>query len=131
MLTAKRDAKAAKRFFRKTLRAIPTETPAAIAVDKNPTYPTAIKELVATKQLPEVVKLRQSKYLNNIVKQDHRAIKRLVKPGMGFGSFSTARQTIRGDEIMNMMRKRQVLEVPKGAIKEWVLFINCIFGLVG
>ena len=71
--------------------------------------------------------LRQIKYLNNIVEQDHRAIKRLVKPGMGFGSFNTARRTIRGYEIMNMMRKGQVLRVPKGAIKERILFINRIF----
>jgi transposase-like protein len=76
------------------------------------------------------VKLRQIKYLNNIVEQDHRGIKRLVKPGMGFGSFNTARRTIKGYEIMNMMRKGQILEIPKGAIKERILFINQIFGVV-
>ena len=57
-------------------------------MDKNPAYPKAIKELKAAKKLPEIVKLRQIKYLNNIVEQDHRGIKRLVKPGMGIGSFS-------------------------------------------
>ncbi len=76
-----------------------------ITVDKNAAYPKAIKELKAKKELPKKVKLRQKKYLNNIVEQDHRGIKRLVKPGMGFGSFNTARQTIKGYEIMNMMRK--------------------------
>ncbi len=130
LLTAKRDALAAKRFFRKTLRAIHTQTPRVITVDKNPAYPKAIKELKATKKLPEIVKLRQSKYLNNIVEQDHRGIKRLVKPGMGFGSFNTARRTIRGYEIMNMMRKGQVFGVPKGAVKERVIFLNQIFGVV-
>ena len=130
LLTAKRDAKAAKRFFRKTLRAIHTQTPRVITVDKNPAYPKAIKELKAAKKLPETVKLRQIKYLNNIVEQDHRGIKRLVKPGMGFGSFNTARRTIRGYEIMNMMRKGQVLGVPKKAVKERVLFLNQIFGVV-
>ncbi len=130
LLTAKRDAKAAKRFFRKTLKAVHTHTPRVITVDKNPAYPKAIKELKAAKKLPEIVKLRQIKYLNNIVEQDHRGIKRLVKPGMGFGSFNTARRTIRGYEIMNMVRKGQVLEVPKGAIKERVLFLNRIFGVV-
>jgi len=59
-----------------------------ITMDKNPAYPTAIKELKAAKKLPEIVKSRQIKYLNNIVEQDHRGIKRLFKPGMGFGSFS-------------------------------------------
>jgi transposase-like protein len=57
-------------------------------VDKNPAYPKAIKELKAAKKLPEIVKLRQIKYLNNIVEQDHPWLKRLVKPGIGFGSFS-------------------------------------------
>ncbi len=130
LLTAKQDAKAAKRFFRKTLKALHTQTPRAITVDKNPAYPKAIKELKAVKKLPEIVKLRQTKYLNNIMEQDHRGIKRLVKPGMGFGSFNTARRTIRGYEIMNMMRKGQVLGVPKGAVKKRVLFINQIFAVV-
>ena len=130
LLTAKRDTKAAKRFLRRMLKAIHTSTPRVITVDKNPAYPKAIKELKAAKKLPEIVKLRQIKYLNNIVEQDHRGIKRLVKPGMGFGSFNTARTTIRGYEIMNMMGKGQVLGVPKRAIKERVLFINRIFGVV-
>ena len=130
LLTAKRDALAAKRFFRKTLKALHTSPPRVITVDKNPAYPKAIKELKAAKKLPEIVKLRQSKYLNNIVEQDHRGIKRLVKPGMGFGSFNTARRTIRGYEIMNMMRKGQILGVSKGAVKERILFINRIFGVV-
>ncbi len=130
LLTAKRDALAAKRFFRKTLKALHTSPPQVITVDKNPAYPKAIKELKAAKKLREIVKLRQSKYLNNIVEQDHRGIKRLVKPGMGFGSFNTARRTIRGYEIMNMMRKGQVLGVPKKAIKERIIFINQIFGVV-
>lgn len=130
LLTAKRDAKAAKRFLRKTLKAVHTSTPRVITVDKNPAYPKAIKELKAAKKLPEIVKLRQIKYLNNIVEQDHRGIKRLVKPGMGFGSFNTARRTIRGYEIMNMVRKGQVIGVSRGAIKERVLFLNQIFGVV-
>lgn len=130
LLTAKRDALAAKRFFRRTLKAIHTSTPRVITVDKNPAYPKAIKELIAAKKLSEIVKLKQIKYLNNIVEQDHRSIKRLVKPGMGFGSFNTARRTISGYEIMNMMRKGQVLGVPKGAVKERVLFLNQIFAVV-
>jgi transposase, IS6 family len=129
LLTAKRDAKAAKRFFRKTLKAIHTSTPRVITKGENPAYPKAINVLKAAKKLPEIVKLRQIKYLNNIVEQDHRGIKRLVKPGMGFGSFNTARRTIRGYEIMNMMRKGQVVGVPRGAIKERVLFIHQIFSL--
>ncbi len=128
-MTAKRDAMSAKRFLRKTWKAVHTSTPPVITVDKNPADPKAIKELKAAKKLPEIVKLRQIKDLNNIVEQDHRGIKRLVKPGMGFG-FNTARRTIRGYEIMNRMRKGQVLGVVKGAVKVRVLFINRIFGVV-
>ncbi len=129
LLTAKRDAQAAKRFFRKMLRAMHTQTPRVITVDKNPAYPKAIDELKAKKELPKKVKLRQKKYLNNIVEQDHRGIKRLVKPGMGFGSFNTARRTLRGYEIMNMMRKGQIRGVEKGAVVERLEFINQIFGV--
>lgn len=59
-------------------------------MDKNPAYPQSTKQFKAAQELPEKVKLRQSKYLNNIIEQGHRGMKRLVKPGMGFGSFNTA-----------------------------------------
>jgi transposase-like protein len=129
LLTAKRDAQAAKRFFLKTLVAIHNQTPRVITVDKNAAYPKAIDELKADKELPQTVKLRQKKYLNNIVEQDHRGIKRLVKPGMGFGSFNTQGRTIRGYEIMNMMRLGQIEKVGRGAVRERVKFINQIFGV--
>ena len=116
LLTAKRDAPAAKRFFRKALRAVHTQEPRVINVDKNAAYPKAIDELKEKEELAESVELRQSKYLNNIVEQDHRAIKRLVKPGMRFGSFNTARRALRGYEIMNMLRKGQVEKVRRGAV---------------
>jgi hypothetical protein len=53
----------------------------------------------------------------------------LVKPGMGFGSFNTARRTIKGYEIMNMLRKGQIKNAEKGAIRERVKFIHQIFGV--
>ncbi len=129
LLTAKRDAAAAKRFLRKTLKAVHTQTLRVITVDKNATYPKAINELKVDKELPKKVELRQKKYLNNIVEQDHREIKQLVKPGMRFGSFNTARRTIRGYKIMNMIRKRPIQAVNKGTVRERV-FINQIFGVV-
>lgn len=125
-----RDAAAATRFFRKTLKALHTQTPRVITVDKNAAYPKAIKEFKADEELPQKVELRQKKYLNNTVEQDHRGIKRLVKPGMEFGSFNTARHTIQGYEIMNMMRKGQIQGVVKGAVKERLKFIAKIFGVV-
>jgi len=66
-----------------------------INVDKNAAYPAAVDELKAEEQLTTTTELRQVKYLNNRVEQDHRFIKRLTKPGMGFGSFNTARRTLR------------------------------------
>lgn len=129
LLAAKRDAQAAQRFFRKALKAAHNQEPRVITVDKNVAYPKAIDELKEKKELSKTVKLQQKKYLNNIVEQDHRGIKRLVKPGMGFGSFNTARQTIKGYEIMNMMRKGQIQGVVKGAVTERVKFIAEIFGV--
>ncbi len=105
LLCAKRDASAAERFLRKTLNAAHTQSPRVINVDKNAAYPAAVDEIKAEEQLFETTELRQVKYLNNQVEQDHRFIKRLTKPGMGFGSFHTARRTIRGLEAMNMLRK--------------------------
>ncbi len=101
MLSAKRDGRAAERFFRKTLNATHTLTPRVINVNKNAAYPKATDTLTADETLPKTVELRQNKYLNNLVEQDHRFIKRLVNPGMGFGSFNTARafnKRIRGYE---------------------------------
>jgi transposase-like protein len=57
LMTAKRDTKAAKRFFRKALKAVHTQIPRVITVDKNPAYPKAIKELIAAKKLSEIVRL--------------------------------------------------------------------------
>ncbi len=129
LLSAKRDAQAAKRFFRKALSAVHPQEPRVINVDKNAAYPKAVDELKEKEDLFEKVELRQNKYLNNRVEQDHRFIKRLVKPGMGFGSFNTARRTLKGYEIMNILRKGQAKKVEKGAVRERVKFIAEIFGV--
>ena len=83
MLSAKRDGKAAERFFRQVLKATHTQSPRVITVDKNAAYPKAIVTLKGDETLSETTELRQKKYLNNIIEQDHRAIKRLTKVGMG------------------------------------------------
>ena len=98
-------------------------------MDKNAAYPPAIDELKSDQTLPETTQLRPVKYLNNIVEQDHRAIKRLVNPGMGFGSFNTARRTLRGYESMNMIRKGQIQGVEKGDVRAQVEFVSQIFGV--
>src|SRR5829696_4982638 len=89
LLSAKRDAAAAKRFFRKALGQPHTVNPRTITVDKNPAYPAAVTAMKRESELWRFSRLRQVKYLNNIVEQDHRRIKRLVRPGLGFGSLPT------------------------------------------
>jgi transposase, IS6 family len=152
-LSPTRDAEAAKCFFVKALHspagstshvhpieeqveeptaADPNTTPLAprvINVDKNASYPRAIADLKAIGALPRAVELRQVKYLNNIVEQDHRFIKRRVKPGLGFFSFETAWHTLQGYEVMNMVRKGQIRGVEKGDILGQIAFISNIFGV--
>jgi transposase, IS6 family len=97
LLNPTRDAQAAKRFFAKALAAPHTSSPRVITVDKTPTYPRDFKEVKAERLMPDACELRQSISLNNLVKRDHRFIKRLVKLGMGFFSFETAWRTRAGD----------------------------------
>ena len=130
LLTARRNALAAQRFLRKVLLNDYTQEPRVINVDKNPAYPKAVEQLQNDEDLPKRSKLRAVKYLNNLIEQDHRSIKRLTKPGMGFGSFYTARRTLKGFESMNMIRKGQVKGVEKGDVMGQISFINAIFKVV-
>jgi IS6 family transposase len=130
LLSPTRDARSAKRFFSKALGASHTTAPRVIVVDKNAAYPKALKELKAAGTVPEQCELRPVKYLNNLVEQDHRFIKRLVKPGMGFFSFETAWRTLQGYEAMNMIRKGQASGVGRGDISGQVTFVASLFGVV-
>ena len=129
LLSAKRDARAAKRFFRRMLKDAPDQSPRVINVDKNPAYPLAVEELKAEDVLQAECQLRQCKYLNKLVEQAHRFIKRRVNPGLGFFSFRTARRTIMGDETMNIIRKGQIVGVGKGDILGQVRFVEGLFGV--
>lgn len=129
MLSAKRDKRAAKRFLCKALKMVHTPPPRVINVDKNAAYPPAIDELKIEKTIDKTCELKQNKYLNNIVEQDHRFIKKLVNSGLGFKSFHTARRTLIGYETMNQIRKGQVQAVAKGEILGQVKFMAQIFGL--
>jgi len=128
MLSAKRNKKAAKRFLKKALGSKHNQIPRAITVDKNPAYPPAVNELKNDRILPQNVNLRQIKYLNNIVEQDHRSIKRIVRPMLGFQSFNTAIKTLKGIEIMHMIKKGQVDTLNRCVLAE-VNFINKLFGI--
>jgi len=129
LLTAKRDATAAKRFFRKTLNARNSSTPRVINADKHKAYPPAFITLQQDKALPQSTELRQNKYLNNVIEQDHRFLQRLIKPGMGFKSFNTARRTIKGYEAMHMLRKGQVVGVLKRDVQAQLNFMAKILGV--
>lgn len=129
LLSSTRDAEAAKRFFHKTFASSHTVSPRVIIVDKNAVYPKAFHEMKAASAVPTPCELRQSKYLKNLVEQDHRFIKRLVKPGMGFWSFETAWRTLQGYEAMHMIRKGQVQEVDKEDSLSQAVFIARLFGV--
>jgi transposase, IS6 family len=108
LLTAKRDAAAAKRFFRRALGALGNPVPRVINVDKNPAFPRAIEALKREGVLPHRVRLRQCKYLNNVVEQDHRTVKKRTWLAKGYGSFVSAWRTLQGIEAVNMIRKGRV-----------------------
>ena len=101
LLTAKRDRKAALRFLRKAIKG--SGTPEKITIDKSGANTAAIESHNAENEAD--IEIRQIKYLNNIVEQDHRAIKRLVRPMLGFKSFRSAAVTLAGIELMHMIGK--------------------------
>ena len=86
LLSARQDTAAAKRFFRRALGQPHTVSPRTIAVDKNPAYPRAVVELKEDGELWRSCRLRQIKYLNNMVEQDHRRMKRLTRPGLALAA---------------------------------------------
>lgn len=86
-LSKTRDKQAAKDFFKKALRSNNVAEPHVITVDKNPTYPIAIEQLKREKSIPDAMQIRQQKYLNNIVEQDHRFIKKRVRSMLGLKHF--------------------------------------------
>jgi transposase-like protein len=128
LLSPKRDAAAARRFFHKALGQPHTVNPRTIKVDKNAAYPIAAKAMKRDAKLWRFAKLRQVKFLNNIVEQDHRRIKRLVRPGLGFKSFVTASRTAAGYEAMAMIRKNQVVSAPANDMRAQREFIAALFG---
>ena len=129
LLTAKRDAAAAQRFFRKALHSPGNPVPRVINVDKNRAYPAAVEALKKEGILPGRVELRQSKYLNNVVEQDHRTVKKRTWLAKGYGSFVTAWRTLQGIEAMTMIRKGRARWVAKGDAIAQTTFIAALFDL--
>jgi len=100
LLQSRRNKKAAKKFFRKLLKGC-TYVPRVLITDKLASYGAAKREVLPS------VEHRQSRYLNNRIEQDHRAVKRRVRPMLGFKSMSSARAILGGIEMVHMMRKGQ------------------------
>ena len=103
--------------------------PRVMNVDKNPAYPAAVEALKADGSLPCRVALRQCKYLNNLIEQDHRTVKNRVWPAKGYGSFRSAWRTLRGIEPVDMIRKGRVRWLAKGDAACQAYFIAELFGL--
>ena len=129
LLTAKRDKAAAKRFLVKAIEASGNPMPRVMNVDKNPAYPAAMEELKAEGVIPRRVALRQCKYLNNVIEQDHREVKKRVWLAKGYGSFQSAWRTLQGIETVNMIRKGRVRWLPKEDAVGQGIFISELFGL--
>lgn len=114
LLTAKRDTKAARRFLNKAIGS--SGKPSLINIDKSGTNTAAIKQYNGDEN--KCVKIRQCKYLNNIDEQDHRFIKRVIRPMLGFKSFWSAWATLAGIELWRMLRKAQ----NKSSLPAWQQF---------
>src|SRR5215467_6980271 len=128
MLSPKRDLIAAKLFLRLALSA-GGPPPRVINVDGHPAYASAIAELKQSGELGRRCRCRTSPYLNNLIEQDHRALKRRVNAKQGLRSLEGARRTIAGYEVMHMIRKGQVRWLLKGDVSAQILFINLTLGL--
>src|ERR1700724_127915 len=129
LLTARRDTAAAKRFLRKAIEASGNPMPRVMNVDKNPAYPAAVEALKAEGAIPQRVALRQCKYLNNVIEQDHRTVKKRVWLAKGYGTFQSAWRTLQGIEAVNMIRKGRVRWLANGDVVGQALFIGELFGL--
>ena len=104
LLTPQRNRAAAEAFLHKAIRL--HGVPEKITIDQSGSNTAAIKRY--HRKQKTLMTLRQSKYLNNLVEQDHRAVKRIVRPMLGFKSFWSARCTIAGIEVMHAIRKGQL-----------------------
>jgi putative transposase len=105
LLTEERDELAAKRFLTKAIRR--HGMPERITIDGSAANEAAIKSYNA--EHGTSIEIRQIKYLNNIIEQDHRGVKRMTRPMLGFKAFDAAQSTLIGIELMHMLKKRQLV----------------------
>jgi transposase-like protein len=129
MLSPKRDLTAAKMFLRLALSETGGMRPRVVNVDGHRAYARAIAELKQSGDLGRHCRCRISPYLNNIVEQDHRFIKKRITASLGFRSAEGAWRTIEGYEAMHMIRKGQVRWLAKGDAIGQCQFIHSLFGI--
>ena len=127
VLSGLRDAATAKRLFRKALTDPSHPQPRVINTDQARLYGSAISGVKKAGLLRRRCRHRPVQYLNNILEQDHRAIKRRVKAKQGFREFQAARRTIQGYEAMHMIRKGQARWVSGSDVRRQIQFINNLF----
>jgi transposase-like protein len=129
LLSALRDADAAKRLFRKALSNPSHPRPRVIHTDLAPIYGSAIPDIKKEGTLCRRCRHRPVQYLNNILEQDHRAIKSRVNAKQGFREFQAAQRTLQGYEAIHMMRKGQVRWVSGTDVLLQTRFIKKLFDL--
>jgi len=105
LLTEHRDTAAALRFLKHAIRR--HGVPETITIDGSEANEAAIKRY--NEEHGTNIIIRQVKYLNNMVEQDHRGVKRVTRPMLGFKSFDAAQGTLAGIELMHMIKKRQMV----------------------
>ena len=129
MLSAKRDVSAAKRFSKKLMRADQRRLPFTVGTGKHPSYPEVSAASVKEKVLPADCKLRRVKYLNNVIEQDHRAVRRRWRVMQCFRSFHTAERAIEGVGAMHVIRKGQVKRLDGRDAIGQAKFADSLFGV--
>ena len=127
LVSENRDKQAAKKFFRKALKAPHNSQPRVTTTDKYPATEIAILEETYYGDLNSRTQHRMTKYLNNIIEQDHRFIKKKINPMLGFGSIETAEKTLSGIEAMHMVHKGQVKGIR--SVLDEVRVINELLGI--
>jgi transposase, IS6 family len=128
MLADRRNTRAAYCFLRKALKTMSDYPPSSITTAKLASYPKAIRRLRREGHLAHSVEHRTSKYLNNIIEADHGALKRVIRPTRGFQRMKTAYATIKGFEVMRMIRRGHCMLTEPGSTGE-IRFVNQLFGL--
>jgi transposase-like protein len=129
MLSARRDVYAAKRFFKKLMGADHRRLPFTIGTDKHASYPEAFASSVKEKVQPRDCKLRRVKYLNNVIEQDHRAVRKRWRAMQCFRSFHTAERTLEGIKALHMPRKGQVKRLGGRDSVGQAKFVGSLFGV--